>query len=211
MNRVSFLVDGFNVYHSVRTAAEATRESLKWLDLRSLCSSYMSAIGGAAQLEQVNYFSAYAHFLTPKDPRVIVRHRTHVNALQATGVVPVMGRFRWKPRWCPTCKTDIPGHEEKETDVAIAVMLMELCIKDEFDTAVLVSGDTDLLPAIRTARRLYPDKQVWVALPHGGYNAELAQAADSRITIKRKKYGQHQLPDPVGLPDGRKAWKPAEW
>jgi uncharacterized LabA/DUF88 family protein len=211
MSRVSFLIDGFNVYHSVRAAAESTGASLKWLDLRSLCSSYLSAIGGAAQLERVYYFSAYAHFLTPKDPGVIVRHKTYVSALRATGVVPMMGRFKWKPRWCPTCKVENPGHEEKETDVAIAVMLMELCIEDAFDTAVLVSGDTDLLPAIRTARRLYPDKQVWVAFPHGRYNAELAEAADNSITIKRKKYAQHPLADPVVLPDGRKARKPAVW
>jgi uncharacterized LabA/DUF88 family protein len=211
MNRVTFLVDGFNLYHSLREAAKATGASLKWLDLQSLCASYLSAIGGAARLEQVFYFSAFAHFLTPKDPRVIVRHKALVSALRATGVVPMMGRFKWKPRWCPTCKVEHPGHEEKETDVAIAVMLMELCIKDACDTAVLVSGDTDLLPAIRTARRLYPDKQVWVAFPHGRYNAELAEAADNSITIKRKKYRQHQLTDPVVLADGRKAHKPAEW
>jgi uncharacterized LabA/DUF88 family protein len=211
MNRVSFLVDGFNVYHSVRAAAESTGESLKWLDLRSLCSSYLSAIGGAAQRERIYYFSAYAHFLTPKDPGVIVRHRTYVSALRATGVEPVMSRFKWKPRWCPICKVEHPGHEEKETDVAIAVMLMELCIEDSFDTAVLVSGDTDLLPAIRTVRRLFPEKQIWAAFPHGRYNAELAEAVDQSITIKRKKYGQHQLPDPVVLADGRKASKPIEW
>jgi len=171
----------------------------------------MSAIGGAAQVEQVFYFSAYAHFLTPKDPGVIVRHRTYVNALSATGVVTVMGRFKWKPRWCPTCKKENPGHEEKETDVAIAVKLIVLFVTDACEMAVLVSGDTDLLPAIRTARRLYPEKQVWVAFPHGRYNAELAEAADNGMTIKRKKYDKFQLPNPVLLPDGRKAHKPPEW
>jgi uncharacterized LabA/DUF88 family protein len=211
VNRVTFLVDGFNLYHSVREAAQATGESLKWLDLRSLCASYLSAIGGAAHVEQVFYFSAFAHFLTPRDPGVILRHKAYVNALTASGVVPVMGRFKWKPRWCPVCKVEHPGHEEKETDVAIAVMLLELCINDACDTAVLVSGDTDLLPAIRSARRLYPDKQVWVTFPHGRHNAELALAADNCITIKRKKYGQHQLPDPVLLADGREARKPEAW
>jgi len=211
MNRVVFLVDGFNLYHSIREAAGATGLSLKWLDLPALCRSYMSMFGRGATLDRIIYFSAYANFLRPKDPHIVERHRTYVTALQAGGVETVMSRFKWKPRWCSTCQRENPGHEEKETDVAIAVKLMELFAAGVADTAVLVTGDTDLLPAVRTARSLYPDKQVWVATPHKRANADLGNAADGVITIKRRKYEKHQLPDPLKLPDGSEIRKPSDW
>lgn len=215
MNRVAFLVDGFNVYHSVKQAIkdDGGASSLKWLDLKSLCDTYVRSgvFGSAATLERVIYFSAYATFLTAKDPGVVLRHRTFVTALQASGVELVLGRFKWKPRWCKNCKKEVPGHEEKETDVSIAVKVMELCFTNACDTIVLVTGDTDLLPAIRTARQLWPDKQMCVAFPYARFNEELRQASDKMVKIKRSMYAGHQLPDPVKLSDGSWLPKPTSW
>jgi hypothetical protein len=46
-NRVVFLVDGFNVYHSAKVAAaDLGGASTLWLDLRSLLSSYISLLVG---------------------------------------------------------------------------------------------------------------------------------------------------------------------
>ncbi|TAH38286.1 MAG: NYN domain-containing protein [Planctomycetota bacterium] len=44
--------------------------------------------------------------------------------------------------------------EEKETDVAIAVAILEGMLDPAVDTIVLVSGDTDLVPALRAGKRL---------------------------------------------------------
>ena len=211
MSRVSFLIDGFNVYHSIREAIKDGGTSLKWLDYLNLCQSYLSVFGREARLERVVYFSAYATHLQQTHPDVIVRHRKYVQALRATGVELVMGRFKWRPRWCSTCAKEYPGHEEKETDVSIAVTLMELCLNDECDIAVLVSGDTDLLPAIRAVQRLCTDELVWVAFPYKRFNLELAQTAHGTIKVKRAKYAKHQSPDPVILPDGTSVTKPSGW
>lgn len=43
---------------------------------------------------------------------------------------------------------------EKGIDVAIAVDLMHLAIRKQYDALVLFSGDTDLLPAIETIKQL---------------------------------------------------------
>jgi hypothetical protein len=56
-------------------------------------------------------------------------------------------------------------HEEKETDVAIACKLLELLCQGRCDTAVLMTGDTDIAPAIRTAKLLYPTADIAVAFP----------------------------------------------
>ena len=61
MNRTAFLVDGFNLYHSLVDASRDTGGvGTKWLDLRALCASYLSGIGGGAQISQIVYFSALA-------------------------------------------------------------------------------------------------------------------------------------------------------
>lgn len=54
VNRVVFLVDGFNVYHSLRQATRDSGETLKWLDLHALCNSYVqsSLFGEAGVLER---------------------------------------------------------------------------------------------------------------------------------------------------------------
>lgn len=86
MNHVAFLVDGFNVYHSLRAAQAVLGCNVKWLDLHGLCASYVhsSLFGSEAVLGSVIYFSAFATFFGPTNPRVLVRHRAYVRALEAT-------------------------------------------------------------------------------------------------------------------------------
>jgi hypothetical protein len=64
-------------------------------------------------------------------------------------------------------------HEEKETDVAIACKLLELLCQGRCDTAVLMTGDTDIAPAIRTAKLLYPTADIAVAFPFKRHNRDL--------------------------------------
>lgn len=50
---------------------------------------------------------------------------------------------------------------EKGIDVALAVGLVAGAIKNEFDTAIVFSSDTDLLPAVETA---YKDTDAWIEI-----------------------------------------------
>ena len=55
-NRTVFIIDGFNLYHSVKQASKdlgLADKGTKWLDIRSLCSSYLYILGGNAQLEKI--------------------------------------------------------------------------------------------------------------------------------------------------------------
>ncbi len=44
-NRLAFLVDAFNLYHSLVEAAKEIRASTRWLDVHALCESYLSVVG----------------------------------------------------------------------------------------------------------------------------------------------------------------------
>ena len=212
MVRTSFLVDGFNLYHSLKAAGEDLGgQVVKWLDLRSLLGSYLSVIGAGAQVEEVFYFSALAHHLDSRRPGVTARHRVYLECLKASGVIPILGRFKYKTVHCYHCGIDNPHYEEKETDVAISVKLIELLYADKADTVVLVSGDTDLAPAVETASRLFPTKEICFGFPYKRKNKELAQLVSKHFHIRKERYRAHQLPDPMILPSGRRISKPAGW
>lgn len=101
--------------------------------------------------------------------------------------------------------------EEKETDVALAVKLIEVFVRDECDVAVLVTGDTDLTPGIRTAKSLFPSKEVFCAFPFNRGRKELKQIADGAFKISKESYQKFQLPNTVVLPRGRTVSKPHGW
>jgi len=185
--RTVAFVDGFNLYHAVRALGE---NHLKWLDLRRLLLNF--APRPQFDLARIFYFSAYATWL----PDAYARHREYVAALEASGVEVVLGNFKKKPRECKRCGAQWEGHEEKETDVNIALTLLELAFAGEFDRALIVSADSDLAPALRAVRRLSPDKVLKVLTPPGRYTAGDLLAASGReaskiqeIHIRRSLFG----------------------
>jgi len=211
-NRTAFFVDGFNLYHSL---LEATRDlggqPTKWLDITGLLSSYLPVIGGGAALERIYYFSALATHMDNRRPGTTARHRLFIECLQARGIRVELGRFKRKDVHCSTCNTMKLHFEEKETDVAISVRLLEVLHNDAADTAVLVTGDTDLAPAVRTARKLFPGKEICFAFPYKRRNSELEKLVSKHFYIRKERYVQHRLPDPFTLPSGRQVTKPAGW
>src|SRR5436305_1558399 len=143
--RTVFIIDGFNLYHSVRQASTDLHRGgagTKWLDIPKLCSSYLHLLGKTARPEKIYYFSALATHLERTKPDVTKRHRTFVRVLEDAGVVVELSRFKAKDVTCPSCHTVFQRHEEKETDVALAAKLLEVFARDECDAAVLMTGDT---------------------------------------------------------------------
>lgn len=209
--RVSFLVDGFNLYHSVEDAQKQTGACGKWLNLRAFCESYLHLFGRDARLEEIHYFSAYANHLTGKKPDTVARHQLLVRALESTGIKVEMGQFKSKTVRCQHCSKTFIRHEEKETDVAIAVRLVELVVSDRCDIAVVLTGDTDVAPAIRTAKHLASTKRIAVLAPYNRANAELKQIAHQFIKVKAETYGRFLFPNEVTAQNGDKLTKPASW
>lgn len=212
MRRVSFLVDGFNLYHSLKQASHTLGGAgTRWLDLRALCSLYRAQIGGGAEVEEVYYFTSPADHMEPYAPGTIERHNAYLRALRATGVVVELGKFKEKRRRCMTCGHQMLMHEEKETDVAIAVRLLELFWAGKCDAVALISGDSDLSPAIREATRSFPERDVYCLFPFGRSSEELRTLSAATFKIKKERYHEHQLPDPFVLSDGTRIAKPVGW
>lgn len=103
----------------------------------------------------------YISFLSP-DPQKAEKHRAFLEALRKKG---------WEVR-----QTSEPARYGKErgVDVLVALALVELA--GEAQEVCLVSGDKDLVPAVRAAQGL--GARVVVAAPQGVIAQALAEAAD---------------------------------
>ena len=210
-NRVSFLIDGFNLYHSICDAIRDRKKPTgKWLNIYSLCKNYLYLFGKEAVMQDVYYFSALAtHTSNQKAP---IRQQAFIEAIESTGVKVILGKFKKKLVICKAgCGKSGWGYEEKETDVNIAIALFEQLMTNSSDTAVIISGDTDLATAVRAAKRLFPQKRIAVGFPYRRANKELRQIADYSFKIDDRYYEKFVFPDVIELPNGKKISKPNGW
>lgn len=192
MYRVNVYIDGFNLYHAID---DLNDNCLKWLDLWKLSENI---INQHQVLNEVKYFSAYATWR----PDSYKRHRDYVLALEAQGVKPVMGRFKEKRLKCKAlCQQEFITHEEKETDVNIGAYLIADALQNKFDTALIISADTDLAAVVRLAQELVTgDKRVITVAPPGRYAR--SRELNHLFEITKGKVRKSQLEDTIETKEG---------
>jgi NYN domain len=188
--RAIVYIDGFNLYHAL---SDLGIPALKWLNLWALSQSLLRK---DEQLMAVKYFSAFATWL----PGPYSRHRQYVKALECVGVRPIMGRFKEKPRHCASCGARWVSHEEKETDVNIAIHLIQDVFTNQFDRAIVISADSDLVPAIELGRRHDQTKRIVVMAPPGrfAYARDLHPILEITKGRVRRYLFEAEVSDPNG-------------
>ena len=77
------------------------------------------------------------------------------------------------------CEQDVAYYVEKQVDVLIAVDMVGMAQRDEYDLAYLLSADGDFVPVVREIHR--HGKRVFIASPWRGH--QLAEAADTFIHL----------------------------
>jgi uncharacterized LabA/DUF88 family protein len=102
-------------------------------------------------------------------------------------------------------------NEEKETDVNIAIYLIKEAFLDNFDTAMIVTNDTDLVPAIKMLKETFPRKKVGVLFPIDRWSSELAQECHFFKRTHKKQLSKSQFPDIITLPTGASLSRPPFW
>lgn len=189
MNRYCFYIDGFNVYYSLNTRRF---RKYKWLDYRKVAEGIA---GTGDSISGVFYFTTFVEW----KPASVARHKQYIKALRSVGVDTVLGRFMQKKVKCHICGRRYTTREEKQTDVNIALHLVCDGVNDLYDRAVIVSGDTDLVPAIEAVHKILPDKEIGVMFPLRRYNNSLEKAADFAITMREKMLSRCQFPDMIRI------------
>jgi hypothetical protein len=182
--RVALYVDGFNMYHALD---DLNKPHYKWLNLRRLADLLISR--KTQRIVKVYYFTAAPdHFQNTASVDKLLRHRAYTAALEAKGVVCISGSFAERTRTFKGGKqyrSTWTHMEEKKTDVALAINLLNDAYRDVYDRALVVCVDTDQVPVYEMVRSLFPDKQVvCVAPPMRNHHGEIKAATTSLARIK---------------------------
>ncbi|MHB9029178.1 MAG: NYN domain-containing protein, partial [Candidatus Latescibacterota bacterium] len=102
-------------------------------------------------------------------------------------------------------------YEEKMTDVRIATEFLFDAFNDSFDSALIVSGDSDLVPPIDAVRKLYPSKRIVIAFPPARNSGRLRKTATAYFRIGEANLRKSMFAETVVKPDGFILKRPVEW
>lgn len=199
--RVMFYIDGFNLYFGM---IEAGIINCKWLDISKLA---LARIKQNQELVGVKYFTSNITNNPPKE----TRQRTYIDALETSGVIIIRGKYESKKVNCEGCGKIWYRSNEKKTDVNIATNMIFDALQNKFDVAILISGDSDLIPAINMINNQFSPKIVSVAFPPNRHNKSVADAAMGSYILGRKQLIDCQFKAEVENANGFKLKKPSTW
>lgn len=172
MDGVFVYIDGYNFYRGISHPGWLKYGWCNFVQLAKCLSE--KAFGRSFQVEEVKYYTAPVRLGQANRTSERARQEMWLEAirLETPTVRVIPGRFQ---------KIGDNPRREKETDVNIAVDMQWDIAK--FGRAILVSADSDFIPAIRAVRRA--SKPIVVFLPpnQDGYKApEDCQVRIDRIT-----------------------------
>jgi len=163
MRPAALYIDGFNFYYGVRNHFKPEKEKrgfslsgLVWCDFRALVERHF--LDPDTRLYHIRYFTAP---VTEGVEASKDEHERYNLWLRAASTIPglktVFGYYR---------SEGSALRQEKETDVNIAVEMLLDGFAGNFETAYVISGDTDQIPAVAGAAfRLKGQKRVRVLVP----------------------------------------------
>ncbi len=202
MERVIVYVDGFNLYFGMM---EAGFSYCRWLNVKALAQNLLQ---NNQQLLEVKYFTARV----TNNPDKQKRQSTYLDALYNEGVKIIYGQYQNNNLECHRCGHIWMAANEKMTDVNIATNILVDAYKDKYDMAMLISGDSDLVPPIKAVHENFSSKRVFVAFPPRRHNNTVAAVAKGSLTIGRKKLVESQLNTSIQkISDGFILNKPVDW
>lgn len=208
MRKVAFYIDGFNLYHALLNLGVAR---YKWLDLFRLSEHFIHP--KEEVVEAVFYFSAVAYHL---ESETVSRHKAYIHALESKGVTFVEGKFKKKQIKYKNKHVGLVlnKHEEKETDVNIAIHLLKDALQNKYDRYVLVTNDTDITGAVRMAKQENPSAQIKVLTPPTYYtHGDLLAASRQKkpTIISTEQIGRSLLEEEITLQNGKKIRMPEKY
>jgi len=206
-------VDAFNWYHGVFIH----RPEWKWLNIQS----FFENLRLDDDVVGVKFFTAIV------DPKLKVstrrdRLKRYLKALGTLEKVEVvLGKYQEREVTCRAyecirgLKYRVP--EEKKTDVNIAVHLIDDALNNKAETIVIVTGDSDLEPAVEWVRKNRPLIKIHVYIPALEEERQTRRNDNyHRMDVKCKilplsEIIKHQLPSSISTPDGGVLTRPNEW
>lgn len=201
-HRVIAYIDGFNLYYGLR---ESNLKWAYWLNLQSLMQTFLWP---NQSLLKTKYFTA----IVTQPPDKHARQKIFLEALLTLSDFEIYyGHFLTSSETCHKCGHTYTAYHEKMTDVNIATQMLVDAYADHFDTAFLVTADSDLSAPLKAINKLFPQKKILVLFPPGHASKQLMNIATGIKRINRANLSKSLFPDPVIKPDGFELKKPTSW
>lgn len=204
--RTNIYIDGYNFYYGA-----VKNTAYKWLDF----DRFVRLLRPHDDIQKIYYFTALTDG-TARD-----RQDALLKALSTKPTIEiVLGKFLHKNVKCRVsgCQDAGPrlfkSPEEKRTDVNIAVYMLDDAYQDVCEQFVLLTGDSDLVPAIQRIKLRFPQKLVHVYVPsrgRPGHGIELRSSADRARDVPLQLLAKAQFPVRVAVAGGGFIDKPASW
>jgi uncharacterized LabA/DUF88 family protein len=175
--KVCIFIDGQNFYRSLLRYDESLR-----VDYDRLAVWITQAVGGSS----ASFEGAYYYVGVSAGAPALVEAFLKGLELRPGYFVKREPRVRRGGR-CPSCGTDYEYTTEKRVDTRLVADMCHFAAINAFDTAVLVSGDDDFVPAVEAVNLL--GRRVWVAT---------WSADELSIALRVKCFGHLQLSEGLG-------------
>lgn len=211
--RCIIYLDAFNWYFGIFMH----RPAWKWLNVQS----FFESLRLDEDVVAVKFFTA----IVDPDHHVSQRRDRQKRYFKALGTLPkvtiIPGKYQERTVTCRArdcqrrLKYEVP--EEKKTDVNIAINLLDDALRGLTDSMVIVSGDSDLEPAVEWVRRNHPAIKITVYVP------VLEDQSRQRRNDNYNRMGvtckplpladipRHVLPPKVRLDENETFTRPDEW
>lgn len=201
MEKVIAYIDGFNLYFGMKQNGNKTL----WLNPQKLVATLLKP---NQILIETKYFTSRVR----NNPDKELRQKTYIEVLETLKDFKIIyGHYQSHIETCRKCGHSYPYSNEKMTDVNIAVSMMEDAHNNLYDTAFLITGDSDLVPPINSIHKIYPIKRVFVAFPPNRSNVSVKNVAKGSMVLGRKKLLDAQFSNEVKKKDGFVLKRPENW
>jgi len=178
--RVMVFIDGGNLYAGVKFGLNLQKS----VDIDGLVKKLVSG----RHLVRAYYYTAPSP--RPSSPQ----GKAHQRFLDKLGWVEnlQLRQGRIVPRThtieCPKCQEafEYKVYMQKGVDTRIVVDMVTLAVRDAYDTAILVSGDSDLAEAVNYIREQTNKKVENACVPGKSWAKTLREAADKRIPLTQE-------------------------
>jgi len=162
-DRVAIFIDGSNLYHALR--ANLGRFNLNFAE-------FVSKLCGSRRLFRTYYYNVLQD--STQRPDAYREQQEFLDILRKTPYMEVRLGSTKMAQGIPV---------EKGIDVMLATDLLYFAWNDFYDTAVLVSGDSDFAYALQAIKNM--GKHVEVAYFESGISRDLLDIADNRHLLNR--------------------------
>lgn len=163
--RVAIFIDGSNIFHTAPKFAPGFK-----VDYRKLIEKLVLG----RNLVRPYFYGP--HGIPPNKGQI-----QFFDALRHSGINVKTSPLRRREYECSYCGEKLYTHIEKGVDVALVTDMLALAFQNTYDTAIVVSGDNDLVAAVKEIQRL--GKRVEVAAFSVGMGKELKMTADLYVCL----------------------------